>query len=260
MSKPTVGIFGLTGCAGDQLLILNCEDELLAIVDLLDIRSFVMASSAVDEHAQLDIALVEGAVVTDRDEAMIRRIRERSKLLIAIGACAATGGIPGMAPQLDRKQLYRDVYGEGAVFNLTAQRGRALADVVPVDAVIPGCPIEKHEFLGAVSALLQGNLPRFKEYPICTECRQHENRCLLIHDGAPCIGSVTRAGCDARCPSLGVPCVGCRGPAVDANYASLQALLLSKGYTEEDIRDKLDVFARIPENALARRVEVPCAD
>ncbi len=259
MSKPTVGIFGLTGCAGDQLLILNCEDELLTLVDLLDIRSFVMASSAVDEHAHLDIALVEGAVVTDRDEAMIKRIRERSQLLIAIGACAATGGIPGMAPQLDRQKLYRDVYGADAgSFNLKAQRGRALSDVVAVDAVIPGCPIEKHEILGAISALLQGNLPRFKEYPICTECRQRENRCLLIHDGEPCIGSVTRAGCDARCPSLGVPCIGCRGPSVDANYASLTALLLSKGHSAEDVRDKLDVFARLPENALP--AEAPCAD
>ena len=261
MSKPTVGIFGLTGCAGDQLLILNCEDELLTIVDLLDIRSFVMASSAVDEHAQLDIALVEGAVVTDRDEAMIRRIRERSKLLIAIGACAATGGIPGMSPQLDRQRLYDDVYGVDAVFNLTAQRGRALADVVPVDAVIPGCPIEKHDLLGAIAALLQGNLPRLKEYPVCTECRERENRCLLIHDGEPCIGSVTRAGCDARCPSLGVPCIGCRGPAVDANYRSLKVLLMSKGHSEADVRDKLDVFARLPENALAGGpAEVPCAD
>ena len=45
MSKPTVGIFGLTGCAGDQLVILNCEDRLMDIVALLDVRDFLMASS-----------------------------------------------------------------------------------------------------------------------------------------------------------------------------------------------------------------------
>lgn len=259
MSKPTVGIFGLTGCAGDQLVILNCEDELLTIVDLLDIRSFVMASSAIDEHAQLDVALVEGAVVTDRDEAMIRRIRERSRLLIAMGACAATGGIPGMAPQLDRKVLFRDVYGDDLDgFNLKAERGRALSDVVPVDGVIPGCPIEKHEILAAIAQLLQGHLPRLKEYPVCTECKINENRCLLVRDGEACIGSVTRAGCNARCPNLGVPCIGCRGPSVDANYGSLATLLMSKGYAEADVRNKLDVFARLPENALL--AEAPCAD
>ena len=62
MSKPTVGIFGLTGCAGDQLVILNCEDRLLDVVALLDIRDFLMASSEIDAACPLDIALVEGAV------------------------------------------------------------------------------------------------------------------------------------------------------------------------------------------------------
>ena len=256
MGKPTVGIFGLTGCAGDQLLILNCEDELLGLVRLLDIREFVMASSARDELARLDVALVEGAVVTDRDERTLRHIRDRSRLLIAIGACAATGGIPGMAPELDRKVLFREVYGEAVdSFELKAERGRPLSDFVTVDGVIPGCPIEKHEFLAAIASLLQGHMPRLKEYPVCTECRLRENRCLLIHDGAMCIGSVTRAGCDARCPSLGVACIGCRGPAVDANFPSLEALLVSKGYETRDIHDKLGVFARLLEPA-----EAACAD
>ena len=259
MAKPTVGIFGLTGCAGDQLLILNCEDELLGLVKLLDIREFVMATSARDELAKLDVALVEGAVVTDKDEQRLRHIRERAGLLIAIGACAATGGIPGMAPELDRKALYHDIYGDAAEsFELKAERGRPLSDFVKVDGVLPGCPIEKHEFLSAIAALLQGNMPRLKEYPVCTECKLRENRCLLVQDGALCIGSVTRAGCNARCTSLGVPCIGCRGPSVDANFASLATLLMSKGYAEADVRNKLDVFARLPENALV--AEAPCAD
>src|SRR5512142_2386334 len=170
MSKPTVGIFGLTGCAGDQLLILNCEDQLLDVVHLLDIREFVMASSYRDELAKLDVALVEGAVVTDRDEAKLREIRSRAKLLIAIGACAATGGIPGMAPERDRKVLFREVYGDAVDgFELKPERGRPLSDFVKVDGVIPGCPIEKHEFMEAIASLLQGNMPRLKEYPVCTE-------------------------------------------------------------------------------------------
>lgn len=254
MPKPTVGIFGLTGCAGDQLVILNCEDELLDVVSLLDIRDFSMASSARDEHSQLDVALVEGAVVTARDEAVLLRARERSRLLIALGACAETGGIPGMSPEIERKPLFREIYGDHAE-GIAADRGRPLSDFVKVDAVIPGCPIEKHEILGAIASLLQGHLPRLKEYPVCTECRIGENRCLLISDGEPCLGSVTRAGCDARCPELGVACIGCRGPSVDANYASLEALLRSKGHAPGDIRNRLGLFARPPEAA-----EVPCAN
>jgi len=66
MNKPALGIFGLTGCAGDQLAILNCEDRLLDIVALVDVRDFLMASSANDAACSLDIALVEGAVVSER--------------------------------------------------------------------------------------------------------------------------------------------------------------------------------------------------
>ena len=78
MSKPTVGIFGLTGCAGDQLVIVNCEDRLLDVVAVLDVRDFLMASSDNDTKCQLDVALVEGAVLSRRDEEKLRGIRERS--------------------------------------------------------------------------------------------------------------------------------------------------------------------------------------
>ena len=94
MSKPKVGIFGLTGCAGDQLVILNCEDQLLDLVALLDIRDFLMASSDGHGDCALDIAMVEGAVLTMRDAERLRAIRQRSATLVALGTCAAYGGIP----------------------------------------------------------------------------------------------------------------------------------------------------------------------
>src|SRR5208283_416077 len=96
MSKPKVGIFGLTGCAGDQLVILNCEDQLLDLVALVDIRDFLMASSENQTDCQLDIALVEGAVCTKRDAARLLAIRKRSKFLVALGTCAVWGGVPAM--------------------------------------------------------------------------------------------------------------------------------------------------------------------
>jgi coenzyme F420-reducing hydrogenase gamma subunit len=81
MGKPTVGIFGLTGCAGDQLAILNCEDELLDLVAFVDIRDFLMGSSGNDTGCALDVALVEGAVLTERDAETLRAIRKRSGLV-----------------------------------------------------------------------------------------------------------------------------------------------------------------------------------
>src|SRR5574341_2181159 len=112
MAKPSVGIFGLTGCAGDQLVILNCEDELLDLVTALDIRDFLMASSARDRDSRLDLALVEGAVLSQRDEGTLRRIRARSGLLAAVGTCAVWGGVAAMDGAQDRAALLREVYGD----------------------------------------------------------------------------------------------------------------------------------------------------
>ena len=146
MPVPTVGIFGLTGCAGDQLVILNAEDELLDVVRLLDLRDFLMASSLNDSEAKLDVALVEGAVVSARDEEALRRIRERAGVLVALGTCAVWGGVPTLDRGRDRAALMMDTYG-AAGRGFDAIPARALHEVVKVDLSIPGCPVEKHEIL-----------------------------------------------------------------------------------------------------------------
>jgi coenzyme F420-reducing hydrogenase gamma subunit len=241
MTKPRVGIFGLTGCAGDQLAILNCEDELLDLVELIDIRDFLMASSAVDAETPLDIAFVEGAVLSARDEALLREVRERSRVLVALGTCAATGGVAALDRLHDRGSLLEAVYGPmGRTYD--TRPAQALAELVTVDHVLPGCPIEKHEFLAAVASLLNGNAPLLPHYAVCVECRVAENRCLLA-DGMLCCGPLTLAGCSARCPSLGVACVGCRGPAPDANYASAAALYQEQGWAREQVLRALATFA-----------------
>lgn len=88
---PRVGIFGLTGCAGDQLQILNCEDHLLELAHELDIVDWVMAKSDNDHACALDIAFVEGVVATDLDLECLKSLRERAVFLVAIGTCAVWG-------------------------------------------------------------------------------------------------------------------------------------------------------------------------
>jgi coenzyme F420-reducing hydrogenase gamma subunit len=244
-TRPTVGIFGLTGCAGDQLTILNCEDELLRLTELVDVREFLMASSDRDPFATLDIALVEGAVLTRRDEETLRRIRRRSRTLVAIGTCAVWGGVAAMADGMDWQQGVRDVYGAaGDAFDALAPR--ALHQVVDVDIAISGCPIEKGQFLAAMADMLNGNEPIGAAYPVCAECRMRECNCLLSERGLPCFGPLTQAGCDARCPSLGIPCIGCRGPADDANVTAGMELLTGKGLAPEDVARRLRTFAPLP--------------
>ena len=121
-AKPRVGIFGLTGCAGDQLQILNCEDELLHLIERIEIVDWVMAKSENDHEGALDIAFVEGVVATERDLDALRQIRGRATTLIAIGTCAVWGGLPAMKNAIDRDVLAR-IYERGVCLSLRLRLG-----------------------------------------------------------------------------------------------------------------------------------------
>ena len=252
MSKPKVGIYGLTGCAGDQLTILNCEDELLDVVRALDIKSFPMAMSGGDDNCPLDIVFVDGSVVQPKDEQMLKRLRERAKLLVAIGTCAVWGGVPAMKNEFSKEEVKKKVYGpKGDIFKTIAPQ--PLSSFVKVDLSISGCPIEKEQLLQAVASLLHGDLPRLPNYAVCAECKMAENPCLLLEKGQLCLGPITVAGCNARCPSYGVPCRGCRGPVEEANISSEIELLKEKGFTWIDIQNRLRTFAA-PANCFEDKV------
>lgn len=242
MSKPKIGIFGMTGCAGEQIVILNCEDELMDILKLLDIKSFHTAMSKNDEKCNLDIAFVEGALVQPQEEISLKEIRKRSRLLIALGTCAVWGGVAAMKNEVSRQRLKDIVYGSpGRIFkSIPAQ---PLHSFVKVDFSISGCPIEKEQFLQAVTSLVHGDIPVLPKYAVCTECKINENTCLLVEKGELCLGPITVAGCNARCPNSCVSCSGCRGPVEEANIASEVEILKEKGFTLPDIYNQLRTFA-----------------
>ena len=85
--KPKLGVFKFASCDGCQLMLLDCEDELLDIVGAIEIANFPEASRAVIE-GPYDLSLVEGSVSTPHDLERIKEIREDSKFLVSIGACA----------------------------------------------------------------------------------------------------------------------------------------------------------------------------
>jgi sulfhydrogenase subunit delta len=239
--KPHIGIFGLSGCWGEQIVILNCEDQLLALLGEVDIVDFLGGSSTNDVDGPLAIAFVEGSVGSAHDEAALRRIRERAGLLVACGTCACCGGVPAGNGCVRHEDMGALVYGTAAAA-YDIRRHRPVQDFVKVDVEIPGCPIEKEEFLQAVACLLNGDRPLLPTYPVCAECKMQEQDCLLLA-GVPCAGPVTVAGCKARCPGFNVGCIGCRGPVDEANLASMRSILARAGGKEEDIRWRLRTFA-----------------
>ncbi len=238
---PKVGIYGFTGCAGDQLMILNCEDQLVDLLGAVDMRSFVMAKSD-NTEGELDIAFIEGSISTEEQAKRIKEIRERSKLLIAIGTCACHGGPQAMMlEEGGYEERFKKVYGDAKITVSKPFEAQPVDALVKVDMYIPGCPIDKGEFLGAVTKLVAGRHVYQYKFPVCMECRWKENPCIL-YSGKFCGGPLTKAGCGAVCPSHNLPCVGCWGPTDDQNVSSEYALLKEKGYKPEDILRKVKKF------------------
>jgi len=241
-SRPRVGIFGLTGCAGDQLQILNCEDKLLGLARRFDLVDWVMVRSVNDHGCPLDVALVEGVVATRRDLAELRRIRERAEVLVAIGTCAVWGGLPAMRNDLPREVLQREVCADVEI-DLDTVEARPVADFVEVDLALPGCPIERHELLRMMASLALGTVPELPDTPVCWECITRENLCRVLRYGEVCCGAMTRAGCGARCPSHAVSCAGCRGPVEEPHYDANVTMFADRGISWIDISARMRNFS-----------------
>jgi sulfhydrogenase subunit delta len=241
-SKPKVGIFGLTGCAGDQLQILNCEDELVRLAQRLDIVDWVMAKSENDHTCRLDVAFVEGVVATERDLESLKEIRARAKTLVALGTCAVWGGLPAMRNDISRETLQREVY-QGPTDFLDTVEALPPTQFVPFEVQLPGCPIERPEFLRVVNALLAGTEAELPRTPVCWECKARENICRVVYAQEVCCGAMTRGGCGARCPSHGVACAGCRGPVEEPNYDANISMFAGRGISWVEIARKMSSFS-----------------
>ncbi|HTT53472.1 MAG TPA: oxidoreductase [Streptosporangiaceae bacterium] len=219
MTKPTLAVWKLASCDGCQLILLDCEDELLALAGSVTIAHFLEASSAV-RPGPYDISLVEGSVSTARDARRITEIRAQSRVLVTIGACATAGGIQALRNFGDAAEFASAVYARPEYID-TLATSTPVAAHVRVDFELRGCPIDRRQLLEVISALLAGRKPDLPNASVCTECKRRGLTCVMVADGTPCLGPVTHAGCGALCPAQTRGCYGCFGPAADANVPAL---------------------------------------
>jgi coenzyme F420-reducing hydrogenase gamma subunit len=236
--KPKVGVFSFTGCEGCQLQIVECEDELLSILGLIDLVTFREAMDKIsDDYA---IAFIDGGITHPSEIERIKKIREQASVLIALGSCASIGGINCIKNRSSMSDVLEYVYGDKAHYFDTIP-ARPINAVVPVDYYIYGCPAIKSEFLHVTQSLLMGIKPRIPTYSVCTECKIKENVCMF-DKGMTCLGPVVRAGCDALCPSYGHRCEGCRGFVEDPNTDSHKDVLQKAGLTVEELMQDFTLF------------------
>jgi sulfhydrogenase subunit delta len=229
--KPRLAVWKFASCDGCQLSLLDCEDELLAIVGEVEIANFLEASRAVTK-GPYDLSLVEGSITTPHDAERIREVRRVSKTLVTIGACANAGGIQALKNFPE--------------YITTLETSTPVAQHVRVDFELQGCPISKPQLLELLSAILAGRKPNLPAHSVCIECKRRGTVCLMTARGIPCLGPVTHAGCGALCPAYSRGCFGCFGPMESPNAEALGRWWEGLGARPEEIQRAFRSF-----NALA---------
>jgi F420-non-reducing hydrogenase small subunit len=316
--KPKVAFYWCASCGGCEEAVVDLAEKILDVVAAVDIVFWPVALDfkRKDVEAMADggilATFLNGAIRTSEQAEMAQLLRRKSKLMVAFGACSHLGGIPGLANMSERQDIFRTAYldspstvnpegvipkpvhrdnGHTVTLPHFFETVRSLDQVVDVDFYIPGCAPTPKIIMGAVTALLSGELPPkgtvlSPDHALCEECprkdskpqdlkilefkRPHEilideEKCLLAQ-GVVCMGPSTRAGCDALCVAGNMPCTGCFGPTSRVRdqgakfLSSLAAQIEGKEPEEIDrvlaqIPDPLGTFYRysLPASPLRRR-------
>jgi F420-non-reducing hydrogenase small subunit len=233
-------LVGLAGDSGCQIACLGLHETLVEILAANEPIYAPTLLDAKDIPENIDVALVEGGIRNTHEKEIIKDIREKSGIVIALGACAAFGGIPGLANLRKGSELMDTIYnnwrgtdrGTIPTHLVSLDEQQPIKDYVKVDFFIPGCPPEVTDIAYILTTLLSGEVPQYNSTQVCDECpldrfgeydrdlkRIHEEipdpeRCLL-EQGYFCMGPATMGGCAAPCPQSGNTCEGCRGPCLE---------------------------------------------
>ena len=167
MSKPKVATTSLAGCFGCHMSLLDIDDRILQLIDLIDFDK-----SPVDDIKEFTgrclVGLVEGGCANEENVAVLRELRERAKVLVALGDCARTGCVPALRNAVPLRECLREAYLDGpSVLNpegrvpddeeipLLLERVLPCDEVVRVDVFLPGCPARPEAIREGLLALLQ---------------------------------------------------------------------------------------------------------
>jgi sulfhydrogenase subunit delta len=235
--KPKIGIYGLTGCAGCQLTILF-RPELLDIATMVDISAFPFGKEN-NDSGPLDIIFVEGLVAHQKDLDLLNKLRERAKVLVAMGACAVHACTPGIKNFI-AKGVEDKVYTK--TDHLHSLDPSPIDKHVKVDYYVKGCPVDREEIVYFIKQFMLGKKPVVQERSLCYVCNLKENHCLL-EQNRECLGPLIDGNCSIICPTRNLGCTGCRGPIADSNIKAWLDLMKEKGFEDHLMQQRLQKYA-----------------
>lgn len=150
--KIKIGWFSFSCCEDNAIVFTDLMDEhwqeWKKLFDFRHVR--VLKSENILD--QLDVAFIEGAIASDSHATKLKNIREKSKILVAVGACAVVGMPAGQRNMFTEGQK-KEIEYLIARFS-AAPKVLKVSDVVKVDAEVPGCPMDTKKFLEVVNSAI----------------------------------------------------------------------------------------------------------
>ncbi len=200
--KGKLALYWAASCGGCEIAVLAVNEKILDVANAFDIVFWPVAVDAKVKDVEampdksIDVCLFNGAIRTSEQEFMARLLRQKSKVLVAFGACATEGGIPGLGNATSREEIFETVYKDNPSIDnedftlpettVKVKEGtlhlpffyntvKTLAQSVEVDYFLPGCPPEPERIWDAVVAILEGKLPApgsviGPHTTVCDEC------------------------------------------------------------------------------------------
>ncbi len=203
------------------------------------------------EDGSIDVIFINGSIRSTENEEMVKLLRKKSKKVVAYGSCSSIGGLFGLGNLYSKEELLEYGYNtpsteEGGVIpaeNSKVPEGelhlppllhhvRSLDEIIDVDIYLPGCPPLPNQLKEGLPLILEGKVGKYdliSQKSVCDECpleREEKKiprmypiqevnldpeQCIL-DQGVLCMGPATAGMCEAPCPSVGHPCIGCNGP------------------------------------------------
>lgn len=237
-NKKKIAIVSLTSCEGCQFALLDLGERFLNFLEEVEMVDFRLLEDEEDTGEKVDVVLVEGNPATQANIETLKKARERATLLVALGNCAAMGGVPEIKNYQEGQDTIKHVYRYlQGIKNLEVKE---IDNFVKVDFIFRGCPINAEEFLKYMPLLLEGKIPELPDNPVCAECRARGNKCLLL-EGKSCFGPMIIGGCNAPCPTARMMCQGCRGLRPKADTKAMRKALKDK-MTDQEFEDVSEIF------------------
>jgi len=203
--KLQIALYWGAACGGCDVAVLDTNEFILDVAALCDIRMWPIAVDGkyadveAMEDGELDLVIFNGAVRNSENEHIAKLLRRKTKLMVAFGSCAHIGGIPGLANQYSKEEIFdrayldnpsiepgnrtvplRETQTEFGVLDIpyAYKRVYKLDDIVDVDYYVPGCPPLPAQIKAVLLAVVTGNLPAkgsvvgASHTTVCDDCKR----------------------------------------------------------------------------------------